>query len=386
MAAGTAAASGLFAPGRIGPVELRNRIVMPSMTTRMADEEGFVTESALAYYARRAAGGAALITVEMASPEPVGRHRRRELGIYDDRFLPGLRRLVAAIHAGGARAAIQLGHGGGHTRADICGEAPVAPSAIPHDVLEGTFETIVPLEMTVERIHATTRAFAAAAARAARAGFDAVEIHGAHGYLLSQFLCPFENRRTDAYGGSLVGRARFPLEVLRAVRAAVPDTAMIWRQNCDDFFDGGMPFEEARRVAIWAAEAGADAVHVSGGHYRSTPPTVMIPPASMAEAPFLDHARRIKAMVSVPVIAVGRLGDPARAVAAVEEGDADFVALGRSLLADPDWPLKARNGGGGIARCLACNCCVDGMRGGERLRCHVHPEPAGRPPPPAHQR
>jgi 2,4-dienoyl-CoA reductase-like NADH-dependent reductase (Old Yellow Enzyme family) len=363
--------SHLFTPERIGPLKLKNRIVMPSMTTRMADEDGFVTDQAIAYYAARARGGAALITVEMATPEPAGRHRRNELGIYDDRFSPGLEKLVAAIHDAGAKAAIQLGHGGGHTRADICGETPIAPSAIPHDVLEGTFATIVPLAMTIERIQETTRAFAAAAERAARAGFDAIEIHGAHGYLLSQFLCPFENRRDDAYGGSLEGRARFPLEVVRSVRDAVPDRAVIWRQNCHDFFKGGMTADEARQVAAWAAEAGADAVHVSGGHYRSDPPTVMIPPAAMPEAPFLDHARRIKAAVPVPVIAVGRLGDPVRAMAAVDDGDADFVALGRSLLADPGWPQKVA-AGGSVDRCIACNCCVDGMRSGQRLRCHTY--------------
>lgn len=370
-------AAKLFTPGRIGPLRLRNRIVMPSMTTRAADEEGFVTEAALAYYRARAAGGTGLVTVEMAAPEAVGRHRRRELGIYDDRFLPGLRRLVEVIKGSGAAAAIQLGHGGGHTRKDICGEDPIAPSAIPHDVLEGTFETIVPVAMSAERIAETVEAHAAAARRAAAAGFDAIEIHAAHGYLLSQFLCPFENRREDAYGGPLENRARFPLEVVRAVRAAVPGHAVIFRLNGDDYFPDGMPFEEALQVSIWAAEAGADAIHVSGGHYRSKPSAVvMIPPMAMAEATFLEHARRIRAAVPVPVIAVGRLGDPARAIAAVEAGDADFIALGRPLLADPDWPAKAQ-AGRPVRRCIACNSCVDGMRGGGRLHCYVNPR-AGR--------
>jgi dimethylglycine catabolism A len=128
----------LLTPARIGPAEIKNRIVMPPMTTRLSDDEGFVTDEAIAYYMARVRGGTGLITVEMASPERAGRHRRRELGIYDDRFLPGLQKLVAAIHAGGAKASIQLGHGGGHTRRDICGETPVAPSAIPHPVVETT--------------------------------------------------------------------------------------------------------------------------------------------------------------------------------------------------------------------------------------------------------
>ena len=360
-------------PGRIGPVEVRNRIVLPSMTTRAADGEGFVTEDAIAYYVARARGGAGLITVEMAAPEKVGRHRRRELGIYDDRFLPGLKRLVEAIHGQGAGAAIQLGHGGGHTRIDICGEEPIAPSAIPHPVFEVTMETVVPKEMSRERIDQTTAAFAAAAERAQKAGFDCVEIHAAHGYLLSQFLCAAENVRTDAYGGSLENRARFPLEVLRAVRRAAPDLGVIFRLNGDDFFDGGMPFAEAVDVARWAAGNGADALHVSAGHYRSQPSAaVMIPPMAMPEALFLDFASRIKAEVGVPVIAVGRLGDPARAMAAIDDGHADFVALGRSLLADPDWPDKVRHGRA-VRRCIACNSCVDGMRAGERLHCLVNP-------------
>ena len=184
----------LFEPGRIGPIEVPNRVVMASMTTRGADEAGFVTPQTLAYFEARARGGVGLITVEMASPERCGRHRRRELGIYDDRFLPGLSQLTTAIHAQGAKASIQLGHAGGHTRADVCGEEPIAPSAIPHVVQEVTTETIVPLAMTRERIEETTAAFVRAAERARAAGFDCVEIHAAHGYLISQFHTPFENR------------------------------------------------------------------------------------------------------------------------------------------------------------------------------------------------
>src|ERR1044071_10012643 len=142
----------LLTPARIGPAEIPNRIVMPPITTRGSDEEGFVTDQTVAYYMARVRGGTGLITVEMASPEKAGRHRRRELGIYDDRFLPGLTNLVREIHRGGAKASIQLGHGGGHTRVDICGETPIAPSAIPHPVYETTFETIVPEEMSKARI------------------------------------------------------------------------------------------------------------------------------------------------------------------------------------------------------------------------------------------
>ena len=362
----------LFTPARIGPVEIKNRIVMPPMTTRTADDDGFVTDDCVAYYMARVRGGTGLITVEMASPEKAGRHRRREVGIYDDRFIPGLRRLVDAIHAGGAKASIQLGHAGGHTRIDICGETPIAPSAIPHPVYESTFETIVPEEMSKGRIAETTAAFVAAAKRAQAAGFDCVEIHAAHGYLISQFHAPFENHRTDEYGGSLENRARFGLDVLRAVKNAVPETAVAYRLSVEDYFPGGLPYSEGRQIALWAAAAGADALHISAGHYRSLPSAqVVLPPMSFPEATFLDYAADVKKRVSVPVIAVGRLGDPATAERAVSGGKADFIALGRTLIADPQWVEKVRRGEP-VRPCLACNTCINEMRGGARIACVVN--------------
>ncbi len=362
----------LLTPARIGPVEIKNRIVMPPMTTRTADAEGFVTDDSVAYYMARVRGGTGLITVEMASPEKCGRHRRHEIGIYDDRFLAGLTRLVDEIHRGGAKASIQLGHGGGHTRADICGETPIAPSAIPHPVYETTFETIVPQAMTKPRIVETTAAHVAAASRAQKAGFDCVEIHAAHGYLISQFHAPFENRRSDEYGGSLENRARFGLEILRAVKAAVPELGVIYRLSVEDFFPGGLTFDEGRQIALWAASGGADALHISAGHYRSLPSAqIVLPPMSYPDGTFLDFAADIKAKVAVPVIAVGRLGDPALAQDAVASGKADFIALGRTLVADPQWVEKVARGEP-VRRCLACNTCINEMRGGARIGCVVN--------------
>jgi 2,4-dienoyl-CoA reductase-like NADH-dependent reductase (Old Yellow Enzyme family) len=362
----------LLTPARIGPAEIPNRIVMPAMTTRASDEEGHVTEQTIAYYMARVRGGTGLITVEMASPEKAGRHRRRELGVYDDKFLPGLTRLVREIHAGGGKASIQLGHGGGHTRIDICGETPIAPSAVPHPVYETTFETIIPQAMSKQRIAQTTAAYVAAAARVRDAGFDCVEIHAAHGYLISQFHAPFENRRTDEYGGSLANRARFGLDVLRAVKAAAPELGVIYRLSIDDFFEGGVTADEGLTIARWAAQAGADALHVTAGHYRSKPTAHrMIPPMTEPDATFLALAARVKASVTIPVIAVGRLGEPATATAAVESGKADFIALGRTLVADPQWVEKLRRDEP-IRRCLACNTCVDGMRGGAGISCVVN--------------
>jgi dimethylglycine catabolism A len=342
------------------------------MTTRTADAEGYVTDDTIAYYMARVHGGVGLITVEMASPEKCGRHRRREVGIYHDCFIPGLTRLVEEMHRGGAKASIQLGHGGGHTRIDICGETPIAPSAIPHPVYETTFETIVPQEMTKGRIAETIAAHVTAALRAKKAGFDCVEIHAAHGYLISQFHAPFENRRTDEYGGSLENRARFGLEILRAVKAAVPGTGVIYRLSVEDFFAGGLTFDEGRQIAIWAAQQGADAVHATAGHYRSLPSAqIVLPPMTFPDATFLDFAADIKKHIAVPVIAVGRLGEPATAEAAVASGKTDFVALGRTLIADPQWVEKVRRGEP-VRRCLACNTCINEMRGGARIGCVVN--------------
>jgi 2,4-dienoyl-CoA reductase-like NADH-dependent reductase (Old Yellow Enzyme family) len=362
----------LLTPARIGPVEIPNRIVMPPMTTRTADAEGYVTDATLAYYLARARGGVGLITIEMASPEKAGRHRRHEIGIYDDRFLPGLTRLVDQIHRAGSKVSIQLGHGGGHTRIDICGETPIAPSAIPHPVYETTFETIVPEEMTKARIETTIAAHVAAAIRAQKAGFDCVEIHAAHGYLISQFHAPFENRRTDEYGGSLENRARFGLDVLRAVKAAIHGMPVIYRLSVEDFFPGGLPYNEGRQIAIWAAQAGADALHVTAGHYRSLPSAqIVLPPMSYPDATFLHFAAGVKKAIQIPVIAVGRLGDPTTATEAVASGTADFIALGRSLIADPQWVEKLRREEP-IRRCLACNTCINEMRGGAGIGCVVN--------------
>ena len=208
------------------------------------------------------------------------------------RFVPGLTRLVGEIHRGGAKASIQLGHGGGHTRMDICGETPIAPSAIPHPVYETTFETIVPQEMTKARIAQTIAAYVAAALRAQKAGFDCVEIHAAHGYLISQFHAPFENRRTDEYGGSLENRARFGLEILRAVKAAVPGIGVIYRLSVEDFFPGGMPFSEGRQIAMWAAAGRGRRAACRAGHYRSLPSGAMVLPPMGYARRHLSTSRR----------------------------------------------------------------------------------------------
>jgi len=367
--------STLFEPIVLRGVDIPNRIVLPSMTTRLATAEGAITAELIRYYEARAEGGAGLITVEMCSPAAAGRHRKHELGILHDSFVPGLRELTSRIKAAGARAAIQIGHAGGHTREDVTGVPPVAPSALPHQVQEVDVRTVVPRALTVDEIREVVTAFAEAADRARRAGFDVVEIHGAHGYLIAQFLSPLDNRRTDEYGGSLRHRARIALEVLQACRKRVGDFPLVFRFSADEYAPGGLTLDEACELAPWLVEAGADALHVTGGCYRSRPSgALMIPPMGYPAATFLHLARAIKARVAVPVIAVGRLHDPAVVEQLLVEGQADMVALGRQLIADPEWPRKVRGGRlDEIRPCVACNTCVDGMREGDRLHCLVNP-------------
>ncbi len=370
--------AGLFDPISIRALVLPNRILMPAMTTRLAAADGSVTPELIAYYLERARGGTGLIIVEMTSPEPAGRHRAGELSITDGKYRDGLRRLNDRLHEAGARTAIQIGHAGGHTRADVTGHPPVAPSAIPHVVQEVDTRTIVPEAMTQARIQQVVQAFAEAAQWAKSGGFDAAEIHGAHGYLIAQFLTPLENRRTDEYGGSLPNRARFALEVLRAARQRVGDFPLLFRISADEYAPGGLTPAEAVEVCRWAEQAGADALHVSAGCYRSLPSgAVMTPPMNYPDGVFVHLAQAVKAAVSVPVVAVGRLHDPALAARVVAEGKADLVALGRALVADPHWPRKAREARGEpIRACISCNTCVDGMREGSRIQCLVNPAAA----------
>jgi dimethylglycine catabolism A len=245
---------------------------------------------------------------------------------------------------------------------------------VPTSVFEIERETVIPAEMTRARIERTTRAFVEAARRMQRAGFDLDELHGAHGYLISQFLSPSENVRTDEYGGSLANRARFGLDILRRVKREVPGLPVVFRSGVEDFFPGGLTFPEGLEVARWVADAGADALSITAGHYRSLPGAErMIPQMAYPPGTFLAFAARVKETVDVPVIAVGRLGaSPALARAAVEDGGADMVTLGRTLIADPEWVNELRSGTA-VRRCLSCNHCVNTMRSGARISCVVNP-------------
>jgi 2,4-dienoyl-CoA reductase-like NADH-dependent reductase (Old Yellow Enzyme family)/thioredoxin reductase len=346
----------LFAPGRMGSLTLRNRVLMAPMEKNLALPTGAVSQRYVDYCEARAAGGAALILLESMYVHPAGRNHRYQLGIHDDALIPGYRRLVEACHRHGARVGAELQFAGRETSSSVTGSQPVAPSAVPCAVLAGG-ET--PRVLALDEIPAIVGAFAAAARRAVAAGFDALEIHGAHGYLIGQFLSPYANRRHDAYGGDFERRLRFPLEVITAVREAVgPGVPLLYRVSADEHVPGGLTLEDACRIAPRLEAAGIDALDVSAGIYESA--VWIAQPMEMARGCLAPLAREIRKRVRIPVSVAGRINDPAVAERLLEAGDADFVTMGRALHADPDLPRKARERREDeICWCVACLTCSD---------------------------
>lgn len=356
----------LFEPLRIRQMSLKNRLVMPPMTTNLCDEDGFATDRLKDYYQARADGGVGLVIVEATCVEaPRGKISAREPLIDDDRYLPGLRELARVIQQHGARAAIQLHHGGRHTSSLVTGHQPVAPSPIPSLGHE------VPRELTVGEIKEIVCRFAEAAARAKSAGFDAVEIHAASVDLICQFLSAASNKRQDEYGGVLTNRARFLLETLRAVRRVVGVDYPVWcRLNAVEYgIEGGVTLEETRQVARLAEEAGADAIHVTAWGTTDTPLRVLSRPSEPGSQ--VPLAEAVKKLLSIPVIAVGRI-DLELGERLLREGKADLVAIGRSLVADPQYINKATSERPeDITPCIVCNVCSNVGRG-EVILCSVN--------------
>jgi 2,4-dienoyl-CoA reductase-like NADH-dependent reductase (Old Yellow Enzyme family)/thioredoxin reductase len=367
----------LFEPGSIGSLSIKNRIVMASMSNPTCDDEGYVTDRTIAHYVERAKGGVGLIVVQFSSVMANARGSKHHMALYDDKFLPKMRELPAAVKRYGVRVALQLAHAGAPSRPmRLAGfkegeQAAVAPSAVPN--LATGF---VPKALTLDEIRELVEAFAQAAWRAREAGFDAVEINGTHGKLINQFLAPYYNRRSDEYGGSLENRARFGCEVLAAARRKVGSSfPVIMRMSGRDGFAGGLELDEAIKVAQMYVEAGAQALDVSAGADEARHWTFLTYMQAPGALVYLADA--IKKAVKVPVIAVGRLGDPLLAESVLQEGKADFIALGRSLLVDPDLPLKWKEGRlEDVCRCIYCGNCQAHSGEGKtnRFRCIWNPE------------
>lgn len=359
----------MFQAGRIGTLELPNRLIMAAMETNLAGPDGTVSDRMRAYYARRGAGGVGMVTVEYSCVDsPRGKGGDPQAALDDDAQIPSHAALADAIRAGGARACVQLFHAGRQTLREYTGgQAPVAASAIPCKVYRE-----MPDALTVSGIERLVGQFGKAAARAVCAGYDAIEIHGAHGYLLGGFLSGAANQRSDAYGGALGNRLRFPLAVIAAVKAAAGALPVIFRFSAEEHVKGGTVLSEALEMGPAFVAAGADALHVSTGTAEAMDWNV--DPVSRPQGARLPLAHAIRQVVDIPVIAVGVIREPRVAEAAIANGDADFIALGRALLADPDWPLKARAGRvADIRPCTSCNWCVDRLLAKTALSCAENP-------------
>jgi 2,4-dienoyl-CoA reductase-like NADH-dependent reductase (Old Yellow Enzyme family)/thioredoxin reductase len=359
--------SKLFEPGGIGSLELKNRIVMPPMATNYASKDGEVTDRQINYYVERAKGGVGLIIVEISCVDsPVGKGTLRQICIDDDKFISGLSRLAKAIKRHGARAAIQLHHAGRQTTSQITGHQPVAPSPIA--MAEGE----QPRPLTLKAIQKLIERFGQAAGRAREAGFDGVEMHGAHGYLISQFLSPLSNHRQDAYGGSVENRARFLLDVIKAARKHVGNDFPLWCRlsAMETGVDGGITPEETQIVAKLAEKAGVNAIHVSAHQVGPA----RRPPMAQSPCSFVPYAEAVKKAVSIPVIAVGRI-PPELAEDVIRDGKADFISIGRQLLVDPYLPQKVQWGEiEDIRPCICCLTCLDSISWSrEGVRCVVNP-------------
>lgn len=343
--------SKLFEPVRIGNVEIRNRLVMPPMNTNLATVDGSVTQRTIEYYRERARGGVGLVIVEGAYVHRLGKGSSHQISLTNDDKIPGLNKLARAIHSEGARAAVQLFHGGRQSPSMILGTQPVSASDVPCMLLGEK-----PRPLTLKEIEETIDAFGDATRRIKDAGFDIVEIHAAHGYLINQFLSPLTNLRKDIYGGDFAGRTRFLLDIIQRIKKKARENfPIICRMNGDDYFEGGLTLADAKKIAQVIEKAGVNAIHVSGGIYdsknmESTAP-MWLPRGFM-----VPLAHGIKEVVKIPVIAVGRIHDIKLAEEIVEKGEADLVSMGRALITDPEFPRKAMEHRlGEIRPCIACN-------------------------------
>lgn len=347
----------------------KNRIVMPPMGTGLASITGEVTENMLAYYEKRAQGGAGTVIVEIACvDEPVGRASLTQLCIDKPGYIAGLKELSERIKSYGCNAFIQLHHAGRQTTPAVTGgRKPVAPSPIPC-----RFMRAEPEELDLDGIKRIRDKFVMAALYAAKAGFDGIELHAAHGYLLSQFLSPYTNKREDEYGGSLENRVRLIAEIINGIKNLVPQLIIAVRFNVADFVPGGLEVEEGVRLAALLEKAGADLLDVSCGIYESG--HTSIETASFEPGWRMEMVKKVKENVNIPVLGGGNLRKPEEAEYFLRNGYADFIWIGRGMLADPFWANKALAGkGDDIRPCISCNTCINSINSGLHIRCAVNP-------------
>lgn len=358
--------------GKIGTMELRNRFVVPAMGTGRSGLDGFCTDNVIAYYTERSKGGFGLITVEVVGVDPLGRAIPEQIMLDDDKYIPRLQELTDSVHKYGAKIVPQLHHAGRETLEVIVGGQPVAPSAIPCPLMRSPVR-----ELTLDEVQSLVEKFINAAVRAKKAGFDGVELHAAHGYLIGQFLSGYSNKRTDNYGGTFLRRTNFLMEIIRGVKEKCSKSfPVIVRLSGDERTSGGLTPHETAAIAALAEKNGADAIHVSTGCYATM--EWIIAPNAVSPGFNLNDTRIVKQAVNIPVIAVGRINEPLLADSVIADGIADFVSLGRGSLADPYFPLKVKEGRiNEILSCVACNTrclgVVAGNTGDRGVSCMVNP-------------
>ena len=341
---------------------------MPPVASFLIADDGSITDATIEHYRRRAAGGPALVIMEACAVSPEGIVSPHQPVIYDDRYIDGLAKIAAATKEEGAVPALQIHHGGRQTSAKVIHRKPLAPSPLPCPAIRGDVEPL-----TVDGIQNLVQKFSAAAARAYQAGFELIEIHGAHGYLVNQFLSKFSNIREDEYGGDVAGRTGFAREIVEEVRKQIGDELPIsFKISAEEYVDGGLTTRESIEILKILIKAGIDVVQVSAGN--DVTPEWISQPMFMEKGCLVDSACQIKKAIDIPVMAVGRINDPHIADEIIRQEKADLVCIGRGLLADPEMPLKAKSGRlDEIRTCIACNTCMQSIFKKGRIECLVNP-------------
>jgi 2,4-dienoyl-CoA reductase-like NADH-dependent reductase (Old Yellow Enzyme family) len=360
--------SKLFESTEIKGLKLSNRFVRSATWEGMAGDDGSVTQALVDLMARLAEGGVGLIISSHAYIKPEGQAGPKQLGVYQEALVPGLGQMTRAVQEQGGRIVLQLAHAGGFANSKLTGQTPLAPSAV-----EG-FSKIPPKEMTPEDIWEVTEAFGLAARRAKAAGFDGVQIHAAHGYLLSQFLSPLYNKRLDEYGGTVENRYRVLGQVLRKVRSTVGDDfPVLIKLNSQDFLEGGLSLEDSVKIGGWLQEDGIDAIELSGGTLKSGPlsPSRLGITAEEKEAYFTEGARAFKEKVTVPLLLVGGMRSWPVAERIIEQGIADYISMSRPFIREPGLIRRWQSGDLRPAFCLSDNQCFGPARAGEGIYCVV---------------
>jgi len=358
----------LFSPFTVKSIELKNRIVMPALASFLIGNDGSISDATVEHYRRRAAGGPAMIITEACAVSPEGIVSAHQARIYQDRHTEGLSRIAAAIKAEGCVPAVQLHHSGRQTSIKVIKRKPLAPSPLPCPTIRGDVEPL-----SIDGIQNLIIKFGDAAVRAHQAGFELIEIHGAHGYLINQFLSQFSNIRDDAYGGSVAARVRFAKEIVEELRRRLgPEFPISFKISAEEYVDRGLTTAESIAILKILVDAGIDVVQVSAGNDVTA--EWICQPMFMQKACLVESADQIKQALDIQVMVVGRINDPYIADAVITRREADLVCIGRGLLADPELPNKARQGRiDEIRTCIACNTCMESIFKRGRIECLVNP-------------